>query len=93
MSDGYNGWTNYETWNVALWLENTEDLYAQMVTFMSRYNGDNPYEDFIKEAGLVNTETGDEVSYSHPDLDIEALDEMLNELNYVDDWSHDPEMV
>ena len=19
MSDGYNGWTNYETWNVALW--------------------------------------------------------------------------
>jgi pyruvoyl-dependent arginine decarboxylase (PvlArgDC) len=19
MSDGYNGWTNYETWNAALW--------------------------------------------------------------------------
>ena len=23
----YNGWSNYETWNVALWLDNDEGSY------------------------------------------------------------------
>jgi hypothetical protein len=27
MTDRYNGWTNYETWNVALWLGNDEGSY------------------------------------------------------------------
>ena len=26
-TDKYNGWTNYETWNVALWLDNEPGTY------------------------------------------------------------------
>lgn len=25
--EGYNGWTNYETWNVALWMDNERGSY------------------------------------------------------------------
>jgi hypothetical protein len=28
----YNGWANYETWNVALWLGSDESLYRAAVT-------------------------------------------------------------
>lgn len=27
MSEKYNGWTNYETWNVKLWMDNEEGSY------------------------------------------------------------------
>lgn len=26
----YNGWTNYETWNVALWIDNEPGLYDDL---------------------------------------------------------------
>lgn len=29
MAERYNGWTNYETWNLKAWIDNDQGLYAQ----------------------------------------------------------------
>jgi len=31
MKNKYNGWTNYETWNFKLWLDNEEDLHNYII--------------------------------------------------------------
>lgn len=38
----YNGWTNYPTWNVALWLDNEEGSY-ELVREMARETADEEF--------------------------------------------------
>ena len=81
----YNGWANYETWNVALWIGNDEGLYSMAKEY--RITGYKAFaeslRDFCETADPSNTihiETPDGVAWNDPDLDLEALDEMIAEL-------------
>jgi hypothetical protein len=75
----YNGWANYETWNVALWIGGDETFYdmARIVARMGHgYLGfaSIMLNDFESET------TPDGVVWDDPSLDITALDEMISEL-------------
>lgn len=35
----YNGYTNYETWNVVLWLYNDEPTYNELRSMLHQYKG------------------------------------------------------
>ena len=40
--DGYNGWKNYETWLVALWLDNERETYEYWREEARRIRKDAP---------------------------------------------------
>jgi len=69
----YNGWKNYETWNVALWFNNDEGLY-NITKHCANYSD---FISFLSDCGVNKTPDG--VSYTNKKLDIEALDEAIQE--------------
>ena len=64
----YNGWENYETWNVALWINNDQDLYN-----LAAECGD--YETLVHrlydEYGVKETEDG--VKFADPKVNVIQL--------------------
>ena len=69
-----NGWSNYETWNVALWIGNDEGLYLEAMAAGS-------YEallDVLYECGT--TETPDGVKWTDAKVNRVEIDEMIEEL-------------
>jgi hypothetical protein len=76
----YEGWKNYETWNVALWINNDFPLYTSATKFMKSYKGRAPYSDWIWHAGLQNAETADEIKWVSKKLSLTELNEMMREL-------------
>ena len=60
LTETYNGWANYETWNVALWLQNDFNLH-----YLCREMGNYVDTiDILNDEGMVATPDG--VRYDDP---------------------------
>ena len=81
----YNGWTNYETWNVALWIQNEFPIYQEAVRYVrecDRFDESPIYTHFAEVlVAVFGDKTPDGVSWNDiSQLDTTELDEMLTEL-------------
>ena len=82
----YNGWSNYETWNAALWIDNEYYNYS-----LAMLPSVKTYKDFVgamKDSCYRNLDakydyrnkTGDGISWTDPKLNIQELDDKIKEL-------------
>jgi len=63
LSTEYNGWENYETWNVALWIDNDQSLYD-----IARRCVD--YKQFVEYISEFKTQTPDGVEWNDPAINV-----------------------
>tara|TARA_B100001093_G_scaffold203433_1_gene195472 strand:- start:305 stop:610 length:306 start_codon:yes stop_codon:yes gene_type:complete len=82
----YNGWTNYETWNVALWLDNDRYYYDLMMMqsvktfkdFLEKLQ--SPLRSNLDASWDYKNFTGDNISWNDPKINIEEINEKIMEL-------------
>ena len=65
----YNGYKNYATWNVALWISNDEGLY-NIASDCANYN---EFIDTMRELGSL--ETPDNIAWNDTGIDWHEVDE------------------
>ena len=71
----YNGFKNYETWNVSLWLNNDEGFYSVAQEC-------DDYDDFISFVNCNgHTHTPDGVEWDDSVIDFDRMDEIIQEVN------------
>lgn len=82
MSDGYNGWKNYQTWNLNLWLQNDEGAYRSMVRQMRPLTEAPTIEDarWIAEIALGNNVTPDGVLLDDHEICWHEIAEAMGEI-------------
>ena len=76
-TEKYNGFKNYQTWNVVLWINNDEGLY-NLARQCASYD---EFVDCMRDLnGPISIETPDNVSWADPTIDRESINA---------DWTQD----
>lgn len=77
----YNGWTNYETWNVALWIDNNgwDEEVREMVGGLDEYRAGKAIQEYIEEMNPL----ADEAS-----MFSDMLSAALSEVNWQEIAEH-----
>jgi len=74
--EGYNGWKNYETWDVVLWIDNDQGLQEEVLDLGREVAEDAPFADNIKEI----------IEAMAPELEASMFSDLLNSALSEVDW-------
>ena len=80
--ESYNGWRNYQSWNIALCINNDEGLYHAARDYAERHPTVTKglYAGFVRLMGLDGGRTPDGVWWLSGKLDLPELNAMMREL-------------
>lgn len=81
--EGYNGWSNYPTWCVNLWLANDEGLYNEVTDLVTNLIDDEDNADTYE----VATELKEFVEGLLPDLGASFAEDLIGWAVGHVDWS------
>ena len=74
-TETYNGWTNYETWNVGLWFGSDEPTYRKLLSAIESDPKAN-YRTVVRMCRFDRTPDG--ISYTDEKLNIDELDAFID---------------
>ena len=87
---GYNGWSNYETWNVALWMDNDEGSYLywkeQAVDALSQ--NDNEKDDAASDLARLLKDEHEENTPTVTGCYADLLNAALSEVDWYEIAEH-----
>ena len=79
----YNGWTNWETWNVALWVDNDYETYKEKQRYVRTRHFRESFEDLVESFCNKRYPNGT------PDMDNSSEMRKVNYEEIANAWKED----
>lgn len=80
MTEKYNGYSNYETWNVCLWISNDEGLYYIAKRSRSYKNFIDTMANAFSDQTDISHQTSDGVSWHDSSINLNEMETFFEDL-------------